>query len=118
VLLLLVFTPRAYGWGGEGHQVVALIAENHLSDAAKVGIHELLGADVNISDAQVASWADQIRRERRATAPWHYVDIPVESLRAQRVLPTVLTSAPARLMVVRANPPKIRCCATRRAKAR
>jgi len=24
----------------------------------------------------IASWADDIRRERRDTAPWHYVDIP------------------------------------------
>jgi hypothetical protein len=24
------------------------------------------------------NWADEIRRERRETAPWHYVDIPVD----------------------------------------
>ncbi len=34
-------------------------------------------SDAHISDAEVASWADQIRREQRDTAPWHYVDIPV-----------------------------------------
>src|SRR4051812_31910810 len=79
VVLVASLLPRCvYGWGGEGHQVVALIAENHLSDAATAGIHELLGPDVNISDAEVCNWADQIRRERRDTAPWRYVDIPVE----------------------------------------
>jgi hypothetical protein len=39
-------------------------------------VHELLGADVGISDAEIANWADQIRRERQSTAPWHFVDIP------------------------------------------
>src|SRR4051812_7228198 len=79
LLPVLLLAHVAFGWGGEGHQVVALIAENHLSDAAKAGIHELLGPDVNISDAEVASWADQIRRERPDTAPWHYVDIPIDA---------------------------------------
>jgi hypothetical protein len=65
-----------FAWGGEGHQVVALIAEKHLSDRAEAGIHELLGDNANISDAEVCNWADQIRRERRETAPWHYVNIP------------------------------------------
>ena len=32
----------------------------------------------NISDAEVVNWADEIRRERRETAPWHYVNIPVD----------------------------------------
>ena len=27
----------------------------------------------------MASWADNVRRERRETAPWHYVDIPIEA---------------------------------------
>lgn len=47
-----------------------------MTPEAKAAIHELLGADVGISDAEIASWADQIRRERRSTAPWQFVDIP------------------------------------------
>ena len=27
--------------------------------------------------AEVSTWADDIRRQRPSTAPWHYVDIPV-----------------------------------------
>jgi hypothetical protein len=76
LMLVLVLTGRGLAWGGEGHQVVALVAENHLTEAAKAGMHQLLGDDVNISDAEVCNWADQIRRERRQTAPWHYVNIP------------------------------------------
>ncbi len=60
---------HAFAWGGEGHQVIALIAENHLTSEAEAGIHALLGEDVNISDAEVASWADQIKRERSRPSP-------------------------------------------------
>jgi len=76
--LLLLVPQSLYAWGGDGHQIVCLIAEERLTPAARVGIHELLG-DQHISDAAIASWADNVRRERRETGPWHYVDIPVEA---------------------------------------
>lgn len=79
VLIVLVLPSISHAWGGDGHQIICLIAEDRLSPTAKAGIHELLGKDVNISDADIASWADQVRRERRETASWHYVDIPVEA---------------------------------------
>jgi hypothetical protein len=50
----LLFPALSLGWGGEGHQLVALIAENHLTPAAKAMVKDLLG-DANISDAEVAS---------------------------------------------------------------
>lgn len=73
---VLLLPCLAFAWGGDGHQIVALIAEERLKPATKAAIHGLLGADANISDAEVCNWADQIKRERRNTAPWHYVDIP------------------------------------------
>lgn len=77
VFALLIGLPsRALAWGGDGHQIAALIAEERLTPEAKAGIGSLLG-DANISDAEIVSWADVVRRERRATAPWHYVNIPV-----------------------------------------
>lgn len=76
---VLLMPSALFAWGGDGHQIVCLIAEDHLSPAAKAGIHDLLGADINISDAEIASWADNIRRERRNTASWHFVDIPVDA---------------------------------------
>jgi hypothetical protein len=80
VVQLVMFLPTiALAWGGDGHQLVCLIAEDRLTPAAKSAIHQILGKDVNISDAEIASWADQIRRDRRDTAPWHYVDIPVDA---------------------------------------
>ncbi|HEY2584453.1 MAG TPA: S1/P1 nuclease, partial [Tepidisphaeraceae bacterium] len=77
--LLPCMAPFAHAWGGDGHQIVCLIAEDRLTPSAKAAIHDLLGKDVNISDAEIANWADQVRRERRETAPWHYVDIPTNA---------------------------------------
>jgi hypothetical protein len=77
LLLPLLLPSLCLAWGGEGHQIVALVAEEHLTPAAKTAAKDLLDG-ANISDAEVANWADEIRRERRETAPWHYVDIPVE----------------------------------------
>ena len=31
-----------------------------------------------IAMQSIASWPDQIRRERVATGPWHYIDIPID----------------------------------------
>ena len=76
--LVLSFTPHAVAWNGEAHQLVAWIAEARLTDKAKAGVNELLG-NAELSDAEVVSWADEIRRERRETAPWHYVSIPIDA---------------------------------------
>ncbi len=78
VILSAILSSTCLAWNGEGHQIIAWIAEERLTDKAKAGVKELLG-DAALSDAEIASWADQIRRERRKTAPWHYVNIPVES---------------------------------------
>lgn len=79
LLIGLIFPSVTLAWGGDGHQIVSLIAEDHLTPKARAVIHDLLGKDVNISDGEIASWADEIRRERRDTAPWHYVDIPLDA---------------------------------------
>jgi hypothetical protein len=77
IVALLLPTP-AFGWNGESHQLIAFIAEERLTAKAKAGVKDLLG-DAALSDAEIVSWADEIRRERRETAPWHYVNIPVEA---------------------------------------
>jgi hypothetical protein len=50
-------------------------AEARLTDEARPQVKDLLG-DADMADAEVVNWADQIRRERKTTAPWHYVNIP------------------------------------------
>jgi hypothetical protein len=66
----------AFGWGPEGHNLVARLAAQHLTPAAASRVAEILGESVTLQS--VASWPDQIRRERVASGPWHYVDIPID----------------------------------------
>jgi hypothetical protein len=58
----------------EGHKVIALIAEQNMSSAALKRAKAILGG-VSLED--VANWADHIKGERRYTARWHYIDIPL-----------------------------------------
>jgi hypothetical protein len=66
----------AFAWGPEGHNLVARLAAAHLTPAATARVAEILGASVTLQS--IASWPDQIRRERVASGPWHYVDIPID----------------------------------------
>src|SRR4051812_6744317 len=63
-------------WGKKGHQVVAGIAESHLSPKAKSAVVDLLGDN---SMADIATWADEVRNDSayRYTAPWHYLNLPL-----------------------------------------
>jgi nuclease S1 len=65
-------TAAARRWGVEGHRVVARVAQSRLTPRALAEARRLLGGQ-NLED--VSTWADDIRRGRPATAPWHYVDI-------------------------------------------
>lgn len=76
--LLLPGAPRA--WNDEGHQLVGALAERRLGPEARALVRELLG-DGRLSDHDVAVWADDTRT--RATAPFHWVDIPFASGRYQ-----------------------------------
>ncbi len=72
---LLLLTPiQALAWGHEGHRMVALIAQDHLTPAAAQAVQLLLGHDTM---GDVASFADDYRSVHPETAPWHFVDIPL-----------------------------------------
>jgi hypothetical protein len=83
ILLLVAATiaplTGARAWGVEGHRIVALIAERHLTPAAAAAVKRLLAADGATRLADVASWADDWRETHRETGPWHHVDIPLEA---------------------------------------
>jgi len=77
-LALTVFAAtNALCWGREGHQIVVVIAESHLSATARERVRQILGPDTSL--AAVSTWADEIRPSRPETAPWHYVDIPLNA---------------------------------------
>lgn len=75
LLILLVITSSAMGWGRVGHFITGDIAMAHLNEQAKQRVLEILG-DMTMRDATV--WMDEVRRsdEFRHTASWHWVSIP------------------------------------------
>jgi len=75
VLAALAACGPLCAWGPEGHDLVARIAEAQLTPAARARVNEILGPGVTM--ASVSSWADQIRRTRTETGPWHYIDIEI-----------------------------------------
>ena len=74
MLILVAAPPLGFGWGREGHEVVALIAEHNMTAAALERAKAILGG---ASLEEVASWADECRHDHRETGPWHYLDIPL-----------------------------------------
>jgi S1/P1 Nuclease len=79
VATLVVFgSPgHALAWGWEGHRIVAEIAERYLEPATARQVRELLAMENATTLAEVSSWADDIRGQRRETVRWHYVNIPI-----------------------------------------
>src|SRR5262249_29668804 len=63
-------------WGPKGHAIVADIAQARLTPVARKNLQILLGPD---SLASIASWADQVRRDRDESYDWHFVDIPKDA---------------------------------------
>jgi nuclease S1 len=78
VLALNVVTlPGACAWGRAGHRIIAEIAEQYLEPEPARHMREILALQNATTLADVANWADDIRRQRPETALWHFVNIPV-----------------------------------------
>jgi hypothetical protein len=75
-LAVLACGLPVFGWGPVGHSLVARIAWEQLKPAARARVTAILPADQTL--ASIASWADEVRPSRAETAPWHYIDIPVD----------------------------------------
>src|SRR4051812_23174606 len=66
-------------WGPEGHAIISHIAAARLSAEARQQLIALLGSPSAETMAAGANWADEVRRDRPMTAPWHYVNIELGS---------------------------------------
>jgi hypothetical protein len=75
LVAVLTATP-AWAWGPLGHRVIGHLAFKHLTPAAKAGVAALLEPGESLADA--SNWADEHVGELRNTAPWHYVDVPLD----------------------------------------
>ena len=73
IALSAILIPSVcFAWGRDGHRITGYIAETLLTPEARTAIRELLG---NESLAAASTWADEIRRERKNTAPLHYANV-------------------------------------------
>ena len=75
-------------WGNQGHEIVAIIAADNLSAAAREQVAKILGASEETASVEQAMAAASVRpdtefrEEDRATAPWHYIDICLQDGRS------------------------------------
>lgn len=94
-LFPLCAPARGWAWGCEGHQAIALIAEKHMTPHALEMANQLLqsqpidptlprfclGVGLDLM-ADSATWADDLRKVRPESGPWHYIDIPRDAPRS------------------------------------
>jgi hypothetical protein len=74
---VIAFSGKAQSWGYEGHRIIAEIAEQDLQPETAHHVRELLAIENATTLVEVSTWADEIRGQRRETARWHYVNIPI-----------------------------------------
>ena len=74
LLLFLIVNSSAWGWGPKGHDIVAAIAEQHLTPKAKKSIQAILDSH---SLVYYASWMDQVMKhpEYASVQTWHYANV-------------------------------------------
>ena len=81
IFLLVSLSSSVYGWGQDGHSLVAAIAQSLLTDQSSTFVRNHLSADVNGNMSKVASWPDEILHpDRDHNWEWskqlHYVNTP------------------------------------------
>jgi hypothetical protein len=83
IIACLALAPApALAWGNEGHEIIAAIARDHLTPAARAKVDAILASDPDALTApdmlSRATWADVYRNTHRETASWHYVNIELD----------------------------------------
>ena len=69
---VLFVNSQAWAWGVEGHQIVAAVAQQHLSKVAQAEVERLLALEPGATLTSISTWADEVRSP--GTAPWHYLN--------------------------------------------
>lgn len=78
ILIAMLASAQAFGWGAIGHRAAAQIAEDYLTPEARIAVEEILGAETL---AEASTWADFMRADpsefwQQTANPWHYVTVP------------------------------------------
>jgi hypothetical protein len=71
--LVLMISFNANAWWDTGHEMVCSEAYNLLSPAAKKVVDSLSEAEGSFGRSCL--WADWVKRERRDTRAWHYINL-------------------------------------------
>ena len=78
--LAVVSTSTALAWGPQGHRVIAEVAEDRLTPAARAAIKEILHPGDTLPD--VAGWADKDGHDAvPGSAKWHFINVPIGDAR-------------------------------------
>jgi hypothetical protein len=74
ILIFLLSPLTFFGWGKEGHQIVALIAKSKLDEPVKEKVSKYLNG---MSFEEAATWMDDIKKDKSQDymKPWHYVNV-------------------------------------------
>lgn len=77
VFIAVAGLQAVFAWGQKGHDVIAYIAERHLTDAARQKVDSILDG---MSMVYWSNWLDNASHtpEYRYTSSWHYKNIDVE----------------------------------------
>lgn len=76
ILGTLLISSSAFSWGKLGHRITGQIAQDLLSEKAKLEVQKIIG---NESLAQISNWPDFIKSNpemRKKYSAWHYVSFP------------------------------------------
>ncbi len=74
IILSFAVILNALAWGQKGHDIIAYIAECHLTEQARAEVDRLLAGH---SMVYWSNWADSAKYtdEYKYTAPWHYRNV-------------------------------------------
>jgi len=79
LLVVLLIPTRAWAWGGDGHEIAAVIAADNLTSAAQSHVAGILGVPTEkIAAAMEAASIrpdSEFREEDPSTKAWHFIDI-------------------------------------------
>ncbi|HEY0292785.1 MAG TPA: S1/P1 nuclease [Hansschlegelia sp.] len=73
----VLWAPACLAWGGEGHRVVAIIAQQRLEPRALAVVEDLVKVEGKADLADIANWADAVKRTE-PMAPVHSTRLPLD----------------------------------------
>jgi hypothetical protein len=76
-VLIGLFASPAFPWGSKGHEIIAVVAETHLTDTARKRIKELLPQGTTLADA--TTWPDKAGRQIPDMDSYHFINFPKDA---------------------------------------